>query len=64
MKIETETELGLNPEELHTLWGILDHHVDLDQLDRNECSFRTKLLMLVDPDKEYATKYAEMSKSS
>lgn len=60
MKIETETALGLSPEELHTLWGIFDHHINLDELDRNECSFRNKLLMLVDPDREYARKYAEM----
>lgn len=62
MKIETETELGLNPEELHTLWGIFHHHINLEQLDTNECSFRTKLLMLVDPTKEYERVYALMDK--
>ena len=64
MKIETETEIGLNPEELHTLWGIFDHHINLEELDTNECSFRTKLLMLVDPDKEYARKYAAMNQAN
>jgi hypothetical protein len=62
MKVSTETRITLDDKELHTLWGMVHHHLNILQLDTEEKKFKANFLMAIDPEKGYENTYEGMSK--
>lgn len=57
MRIDTEIEMSISPQEKYMLWGIMHHHINEPQLDEKEVEFRYNLLQLLDPSKSWEIAY-------
>lgn len=57
MYISTQVTLTIPYHSKRVLWGILHHHVLLEDLDEEEKSFIAESLSALDADKAYETSY-------
>jgi len=57
MKLEVEVELAMDHNQAKCLWGILHHHLNVNDLDAAEMAFTSEAIKLLDPDKTYENDY-------